>query len=283
MKRSSIRVALAALFVCSLAAYWLQSQRLTSCFLVDLNGSTAVAGRGSRRSYDNVWPIERIYFINLKKNTQRRRRMEDWLKQQPIPYQRIEALVGSDDDTCPSRMSPARCRGIAGLAKTNLEIIRNRDVSGLTLVFEDDYYVEKKELRYALQASLMLVPDDWDIIRFDCKGPVRSSFPVLVNTSRVVVFRAAHVNPCRDPRKEQGCNFCGSTHAMLWRNSSLPKISALWSKQPYDDIDCRLVTKEINGYCVNMNLGMNHPPEGEVSDITNIPKPKPPNATPTKS
>lgn len=223
------------------------------------------------------WPshsnrVERIYYINLKKNTERRNQTEEWLKRQSIPYQRIEALVGTDNDTCLEGMTPQRCRGIIGLAKTNLEIMKSHDVSGLTLVFEDDYVVQR-DLRQAVRDTLQLVPNDWDIIRWDCKGPVRSSFPVLVKTNETVVFRTAHLLPCRGGMNESFCKFCGSTHAMLWRETSLPKIEQLWAKLPLDDIDCRLVTTAINSYCVNMKLGVIRAPSSEWSDITRIRRP----------
>jgi hypothetical protein len=45
---------------------------------------------------------------------------------------------------------------------------------------------------------------------------------------------------------------------MLWRSSadqkSLMKLRKLWSKQPYDDIDCRLNTAALNSYCVQANV-----------------------------
>jgi hypothetical protein len=221
--------------------------------------------RNTRILYNSL--VSRIYYINLKKNFQRRKLMEEWLGKQPIPYQRIEGIVGTDSD-CNHivHQTPKRCRGITGLAKTNLDIIQNKNVSGLTIVFEDDFYinVDKTDLNQAVETTLQFVPNDWDIIRWECNGPIRSSFPVVVNNSKITVFRTAHMLPCT----EETCTFCGSTHAMLWRDSSLSKIKELWSIQPYDDIDCLLVTDKINSYCVNMNLGVNQPPAAEWSDVT---------------
>jgi hypothetical protein len=269
MRNEIFRYLLAAL-VLGCVLYSLQAQTKSLAGLLIHREDDAITNDPN----DYAGPVGRIYYINLAKNIQRRTLMEKWLKEQPIPYQRIEALVGAVNDTCPKGAEPARCRGMAGLSKTNLDIIRNHDTSGFTLVFEDDFYVQK-DLLQAVQATLQVVPEDWDIIRWDCVGPIRSSFPMIINTTAMTVFRAAHLLPCQEPT----CTFCGSTHAMLWRNTSLPKIEVIWAKQPYNDIDCRLVTNEINGYCVNMNLGLNRAPSGESSDITYIPKAKGPSTT----
>jgi len=263
-------------------------------------GGTAAAAAASA----HLVPIDRIYYINLAKNTKRNALMQKWLDSTTInpyyPYTRVEAVVGLDNE-CPAGVTPERCRGMAGLAKTNLGILRrnrteesaagtkvefggNSDFAGnnhnsfspeekFTLVFEDDYYVTQP-LHKALEKTLRHVPDDWDIIRWDCKGPIRSSFPVVYREEddSFVVFRAAHLNECLNPEAEQNCLFCGSTHAMLWRHpgsDAVQKLERLWSRQPYDDIDCRLVVSpDVVGYCVNMNLGRNEPPSDEWSDIT---------------
>jgi hypothetical protein len=275
-RRSVARVSSVLLLAAfALVALRLQAQTLLRSLVVPVQFSAYWRPAANGTSSSPPSPVERIYYINLKKNTERRRQMEGWLGRQPIPYQRVEATAGADSDPCPQGASKERCRGIAGLARTNLAIIRSRNVSGLTLVFEDDYVVER-DLAGAVRDTLGRVPDDWDIIRWDCVGPVRSSFPVLLNARDMVVFRTAHLLPCRGGANESYCTFCGSTHAMLWRDASLPKIEALWAKQPFDDIDCRLVTTAINSYCVNMGLGVNRAPESEWSDITYI---RPRNAT----
>jgi hypothetical protein len=44
--------------------------------------------------------LDRIYYINMKKNRRRRELMESQLSKQGIHYQRIEATVGTDNHTC---------------------------------------------------------------------------------------------------------------------------------------------------------------------------------------
>jgi len=41
--------------------------------------------------------VQRIYYINLQKNVERRKTMEGWLGKQPIPFERINATIGSSN------------------------------------------------------------------------------------------------------------------------------------------------------------------------------------------
>ena len=213
--------------------------------------------------------VSRIYYINLRKNAQRREVMESWLSNQPIPFERINAKVGSTDpeDCVVGKQNPDRCNGIVGLAESELDIIQNHNTSGLTLVFEDDFVMDKP-LDEIVQRTLRLVPDDWDLIRWDCWGPPLDTFDVL---STGEVFRTYGTN--RDTTFFVVMNwFCGGTHAMLWRDKSVSKLEQLWSKLPYDDIDCRLTTIDatFNSYCVNIGIGYTQRVRGERTDIPKI-------------
>ena len=207
--------------------------------------------------------VQRIYYINLEKNTKRRDIMESWLSRQPIPYERINATVGSTEPgTCIERkQDPQRCRGISGLSMTELDIISNHNVSGLTLVFEDDFIPHSpEELQQNVDRSLKMVPADWDIIRWGCWDTPPDSFDHIINNT---VYRTVHQRP-HDPVARP---FCGGTHAMLWREESVSKLYDVWSQTPYDDIDCRLVTEKLNSYCVSLFVGKLKQPEGEATDI----------------
>ena len=61
----------------------------------------------------------------------------------------------------------AQCRGIAGLAMTNLAIMDRHNTTGLTLVLEDDYRIRNMTL---LKESLNHVPSDFDVVRWGCYG-----------------------------------------------------------------------------------------------------------------
>jgi hypothetical protein len=146
----------------------------------------------------------------------------------------------------------------------------------LTLVLEDDISITPANMTRLLK-SISMVPKDWDIIRWDCHGEIPRSFPWIND----YVFRASyqylqqhHNNnnndtyTCQESRGHP-CWFCGGTHTMLWRESSIPKLQTAWDQRPYHDIDCRLVKANIDlvGYCVQLNVVQLYHPEGEASNI----------------
>jgi hypothetical protein len=215
----------------------------------------------SQRKHSNeaTGMIDRIYFINLDKNPLRRAFMEGYLSNQTIPFERIPGKVGDPSDTCvEGKTDPDRCRGIVGLAKSEISIIDNYNTTGLTLVFEDDYFAG--DILPRLQKSMSLVPDDWDILRFGCWGHIPSDFPVLhVNPVNELginkIFETRHDKkqpPC-DGTKED-CWFSGGTHAMVWRGGeSVQKLKELWSRNPRQDVDSALTGEDnyITSYCIN--------------------------------
>jgi len=207
--------------------------------------------------------IQRIYYINLQKNTERRAQMESWLNRQPIPFARINATIGSSNpqDCVAGKQAFKRCRGLSGLVMTELDIIHNHNVSGLTLIFEDDF-VATKPLQEVVDRTLELVPSDWDVIRWDCWGEIPNSFDFIVPRK---VFRTVHQRPCTS----DVCWYSGGTHAMMWKEESVSKLHDLWSEKPYDDIDVRLTraADKLVSYCVQLKIGKLMQPDGEVTDI----------------
>ena len=195
--------------------------------------------------------VQRVYYMNLESNQKRRGNMERWLGKQSIPFYRINSTIGSNNpEACvPGKQDVDRCRGISGLATTRLDIIRNYNTSGLTVVLEDNFVV-KKPLDLLVNVTLDMIPPDWDIIRWDCQHDGRKGWFDFVDTDEPIVFRTV-CNYTADP----DCYFCGGGHAMLWRNSSLHKLEKIWSSRPYDDGDCRLTTTELKSYCVNIGVG----------------------------
>lgn len=193
--------------------------------------------------------IQRIYYINLEKAKKRRSLMKWWLGKQSIPFQRINATVGTDDPSAciPRKQQVENCRKITGLMMTELDIIRNHNTSGLTLLFEDDFLVHRP-LDQVVNLTLALVPPDWDIIRWDCWSYKSIKRGQAFKTQKV--FRTV----C-DYDVEPECKFCGGTYAMMWRGSSVHKLEKVWSQRPFDDVDCRLTTDELKSYCVNIGIG----------------------------
>ena len=103
---------------------------------------------------------------------------ESWLSNQSIPYERIEAIRGESTGCVVRKTNPMRCAGISGVRETNLHIMKHKNTSGLTLVLEDDVYVQTDRLMYWVRQ----VPNDWDIIRFDCSaGRLQSNFSFITN------------------------------------------------------------------------------------------------------
>lgn len=47
--------------------------------------------------------VNQIYYINMEKNYKRREIMEQWLRKQPIPYQRVPGLPGKPDVCVPDK------------------------------------------------------------------------------------------------------------------------------------------------------------------------------------
>ena len=82
--------------------------------------------------------IQRIYYINLDKNKERRKLMEEQLNNQtnlswsgsPLPFKRIAAVVGDEAPSicAPGLRDPGRCRGVQGILKSNLQIMQYENI-----------------------------------------------------------------------------------------------------------------------------------------------------------
>jgi hypothetical protein len=206
-------------------------------------------------------PIDRIYYINMEKNVLRRQLMESWLQNQPTPYKRIKALIGLPSDECKGDKGTTKnCRGIVGLLHSLVSIIDNENTTGLSLVVEDDYALADPGHR-RLQEALKMIPDDWDLIRFDCWGETKG---VKLREINQFVF-----DPLILGYKGKGARwFCGGTHSMLWKGTSVHKLKEMWSKVPSGEADCQIsYTPSVKSYCVNIGLGDLYQIESEKSDI----------------
>jgi hypothetical protein len=127
-----------------------------------------IRNRTSKRAAINdTIAIDRIYYINLEKNSLRRQGMEFMLQQQFIPFKRIPARIGVTDQCAKSANNTNKCRGVSGLARTLVGMLNEENTTGLSLVLQDDLMLTDPGLQ-RLQESIKMVPDDWDLIRFDC-------------------------------------------------------------------------------------------------------------------
>jgi hypothetical protein len=212
--------------------------------------------------------IDRIYYINMDNRPLRRAIMEAWLSEQSIPYERVAAHKGQPEDTCVEGKTGRRCIGISGLARTYLHIIDNLNTTGLTLVLEDDFVIRR---RHTLLPSVNLVPQDWDILRWDCW---QDPLPYFEHYPFSFKINPIDGHPCKT-KGIDSCSFCGGTHAALWRGGeSLQKLRRLWGVVPRDDVDCLLhhhnLSHTINTYCIQVGIGEYHNPLAESSDISKV-------------
>ena len=214
----------------------------------------AVKSAVTTNSFQN---LDRIYYINLDSREDKKEFMESWLEpfseQYSIPYQRVVAK--SWDDSCNNILDDEeamkRCRAVMGLRNSNLHIMDNYNTTGYTLVLEDDFEIKNYT---RLLDGVRKVPNDWDVIRFDCKrgkkkegdmgGIRRKWFPQYD-----FGFRTAGK-----------VSFCGGTHATLWRSDRLHTLRKTWEypKRRYRGIDCLLTDYEIKSYCVQSQIGRLH-------------------------
>ena len=220
--------------------------------------------------------LDRIYFINLDRNVIRREIMEHQLSMvaydygrnhhYDIEYHRVAALKGQND-TCISRINGKRCIGVSGLIMSNLYIMDHLNITGTTLVLEDDFVIDDLE---KLLKTVYLVPQDWDILRWDCKAgplPEFQQYTYAFKTSQ----NASDIAECKQSGRKK-CYHCGGTHAIMYRSgASVEKLRVLWSRQPYEDIDCALTSRSsevgLNSYCIQTGVGSFHYPSSEYSDI----------------
>ena len=202
--------------------------------------------------------INQIYYINLDERTDRNDHMLENVIPlfENVPYRRVSALTGTNEKCVQHLSNPERCRGVAGVIKSNLYILNNLPIVNYTLILEDDFSFTNLT---HMEKAIEFVPSDWEIIRFDCyieKGSIPDSFASM---DRNKVFRTMHET------KETGW-FCGGAYSMLIRPSSIQILNQIWSEKPYDDLDCRLTTPKIKSYCVNQNI------MESINLGTNIPK-----------
>ncbi|KAL7565638.1 hypothetical protein ACA910_018997 [Epithemia clementina (nom. ined.)] len=237
--------------------------------------------------------IQRIYYINLDKNYRRREQMEWHLSRlEPrIPHDRFAALYGTLNGTAciAGKQNPLQCRGISGLARSVIQLMDSYNMSGISLVLEDDFAIATNLTK--IQQAIDRVPEDWDIIRL---VPQRGAFrrhpqaviPVEPKQQRSLSddddMPILNISRIQEQIFRDRKTFCGGTHAMVWRESSLAKLHRAWSRRPYEDIDCALSREPgLRSYIIGHTEDqkstevfgkLNRQIEGERTDIPSTPK-----------
>ena len=156
-------------------------------------------------------PIDRIYYINLAKHDDRRAFMEAWLLKQQIQYQRVEGSFGATTGCASWLSDPAQCQGVQGVRDSNLRIIDSKNMSGISLVLEDDVLVATDRIAEAIRD----VPPDWDIIRFDCGRAYHTyaSVPPAFRRVTATIFETrGRIRAGNESHKLPG--FCGGAFAV---------------------------------------------------------------------
>jgi hypothetical protein len=194
--------------------------------------------------------------------------MEFWLQHQPIPYQRINATVGDPKGCVRNHNTPNRCRGISGIVKTLTGIIDNENTTGVSLVLEDDMFPLDIDLS-RLEEAIKYVPNDWDLIRFDCwDGMLHSAGWLNLFTIDVNKLRK---KTCKNDLENCKISFCGGAFAMLWRGTSVEKLKTMWNAKPIDDADCRIgKTLSVQSYCLNIGIWDHYFISNEISDVSQL-------------
>ena len=172
-----------------------------------------------------------------------------------IPFQRIKLEKGFQGGCIPLTKN-SLCMENVALSKTLVtNIIEKKETAGYTLVVQDTYKVTNLTL---LEQSITMVPDDWDVIRWDCQGDDLPPSFLHVNDH---VFRSSEYLPNSTTANNRAipcnwtsgkCWYCGGSHVMLWKGTSVRKLRQIWGDASmFMDVDCQLVhAPTVTSYCV---------------------------------
>jgi hypothetical protein len=180
--------------------------------------------------------------------------MELSLGNQPTPYKRINARKGASDACVAGKNNSQTCIKVSGVSEMLVGIIENENTTGLSLVLKDDFILSDPHVA-RLEAALSWVPQDWDLIRFDCWDWEMGQ--VGLDRINRYVWDTSQYWETDYCRKNHCCWFCGGCHAMLWRGSRVHKLKKMWSIRPYEAADCIIAHsgKSVRSYCVNIGIG----------------------------
>lgn len=218
--------------------------------------------------------IKRIFYINLDKNVIRRQMIESKLAKQDlrnISVERVAAKAGGPEDTCRDIVgNPDKCRGVAGLALTNIDIIQKNDLQdGLTLVLEDDAHISDIGI---LMASTKLLPDDWDVVRWNCDTVMQP--PEEFEKINDYVFRTKFTGKCEPNENNRWCEYYGGTIYTMYTGEGAKKLEKIWATKPFFDVDGALTNTrnedlDLKSYCIKIGdeTAAHRPPKKEMSDI----------------
>ena len=126
--------------------------------------------------------IDQMFYMNYDKDIEKSKKMEDWLAwflpNRNIPFYRVPLLKGLPY-VC-TFQDEEKCIRESGKVDTLLHLFKSKDSNkhGVSLVLQDD--IEVTDM-HRLRLAANLVPDDWDVIRFDCPLENENNLPNLNN------------------------------------------------------------------------------------------------------
>ncbi|GFH61567.1 hypothetical protein CTEN210_18043 [Chaetoceros tenuissimus] len=188
--------------------------------------------------------IDQMFYMNLDEDIEKSKKMEDWLSwflpNRGIPFYRLPLMKGLPY-VCDFE-DEEKCIRESGKVDTLLHLMQSNEYNtrGTSLNLQDD--VEITDM-HKLRLAANLVPDDWDVIRFDCSLESDNSLPNLNN----YVFQT---NQGREIRP-----FLDNSRIMLLRDDKFEKIADAINILPRQELDAALSFKKINSYCVNVGIG----------------------------
>ena len=117
--------------------------------------------------------VDKVYVINLDKDTERLRKIDRQLRAQGIEYERFSAIVGSQvaSDSRITALCNEFCTdGIKGCALSHHTIWERAIEHGYTsiLIFEDDAIIPDY-LNERMRSTMSRIPAQWDLIYIGCR------------------------------------------------------------------------------------------------------------------
>ncbi|GFH61659.1 hypothetical protein CTEN210_18135 [Chaetoceros tenuissimus] len=189
-------------------------------------------------------PIDQMFYMNYEKDIEKKQKMKDWLSwflpNRGIPFYRLPLMKGLPY-VCDFE-DEEKCIRESGKVDTLLHLMQSNEykTSGTSLILQDDIEVTHM---HRLRVAANLVPNDWDVIRFDCPIESDNHLPNLNN----YVFQT---NQGRDMHP-----FLDYSRVMLLRNEKFDKIAEAINVLPRMELDAALSFEGINSYCVNVGIG----------------------------
>jgi hypothetical protein len=206
--------------------------------------------------------LDNIFYLNLPRRVDRDKSMMRWLPNlsknyNDIPIHRVKAIPGNSSAQCDvMHNDPRECRGIMSILMNNIRIFDSNIGGDIFMVLEDDI---QKFNPVRVEAAMNVVPNDWDVIRFDCYGTISSHLQKSVLSTNPFLLKTNYSDEVKamsyaEQEKNEYHWYCGGTHAVIYRKKALKTLKKIYSSKPYIDMDCALNTNKINSYCFNDNI-----------------------------